>query len=538
MASSIPRIRKRISFSNAAIILVGSSMISQILGFLRTKLINANFVSTPLHPIPTDQNSGVFFAAFVLPDFFFFTIAAGALGVAFIPYLTDHMQKGDRQRVWELSSYLLNFLGALLFVVGVLMFVFADPLAAKLTHGFTPGQVHNVAMMMRIIALNPMIFTISGILSAVQQVYGRFFFYAIAPIFYNISIIASIFIFKNNIGIVGLAVGAAIGAVLQLLIIIFGNYGLGFRWRPTVTWKDAEFRTMLRQLPPRSLDQGMDQVQNVIETKIAADSLVGGATAVGNYNSAYVLHTAPILLIGTAISTAFFPRMNARLSQGRPDLFRKDFLRVLRVVIWITLPVVVVAFFARGYLARLIFSRNSTEISIIFGSLCVAILFRVMYAFLSRWFYAQKDTRTPLLVSVFVIFMNILLAYQLSRPGSYGVQGLAIAQSIVAATEVFILSVVMIIRDRKLFDAEFIGGVVRIVSVTGFSLVTGYMAVTLLPLGKLDVGPIVLGSKLTIITAVVMITHLGVSLIFGLDEAKSLIGAVKRFIFRPVKIEE
>ena len=48
----------------------------------------------------------------------------------------------------------------------------------------------------------------SGVISAVQQAFGRFFFFAIAPIFYNMAIIASIYIFKGNIGIVGLAIGA------------------------------------------------------------------------------------------------------------------------------------------------------------------------------------------------------------------------------------------------------------------------------------------------------------------------------------------
>jgi putative peptidoglycan lipid II flippase len=257
--------------------------------------------------------------------------------------------------------------------------------------------------------------------------------------------------------------------------------------------------------------------------------------AVSNYNNAYVLHTAPILLIGTAISTAFFPRMNARLSQGRPDLFRIEFLRILRLMIWITMPTIVVSFFARGYLARLIFSRGSNEISFIFGALCVAILFRVLFSLISRWFYSQKDTRTPLVVSIFVIALNIVLAFSLSR--HYGVVGLAIAQSIVAATEVIILSIIMLVRDPKLFDRQFINAVFRIVSVTGFSLIAGFVAVTFFPLGKNDVGPVVLGSKLAIITAAVFVVHIVLSLLFDLEEAKALIKRVRSFVFRPLRIE-
>lgn len=527
------RTRKRISFGDAAIILVMTSFIAQLLGFLRTKLINANFIGAN---VPPDQNAGVYFAAFVLPDFFYFTIAAGALGVAFMPYLSDRLHRGDRKSIWEFSGSLLNFLSIVLFGVGVVTFIFADVFARWLVHGYTSDQLHNVALMMRILALNPMIFSISGVIAAVEQTFGRFFFYAIAPLFYNACIIVSIFVFKHSIGIVGLAVGAVAGAVLQLLVILIGTYGLGFSWKPRIRWKERDFTHMLKQLPARSLDQGLDQVQVIVETKIASSQLLGGATAVSNYNNAYVLHTAPILLIGTAISTAFFPRMNARLSQGRPDLFRKEFLRTLRLIIWITLPVVVVSFFARAYLVRLIFSRNSTEISIIFGSLALAILFRTLYSIISRWFYAQKDTRTPLIVSVVVIALNVVLAYTLSR--SYGLQGLAVAQSIVAGVEVVALSTVMLIRDPKLFDKAFLNGVFRIVSVTGFSLIAGYLAVQRFPLTLNDTGPFALGGKLFMIALSVFLVHILISWIFGLEEAKALINKARTFIYRPLKVED
>ncbi len=534
MQITIPRTKKRISFGNAAFLLIMTTLVAQLLGFFRTKLVNANFNG---FGIPPDQNAGVYFAAFVLPDFFFFTIAAGALGVAFIPYLSDRLHKGDRRGVWELSTSLINFLSLFMVAVGIIMFVFADVLVKTvIAHGLTPDQQHNVAMMIRILSLNPLLFTVSGVISAVQQVFGRFFFYAIAPLFYNLSIIASIYIFKGNIGIVGLAIGAALGAIMQLVIIFIGTYGLGFHWQPRISWHSSDFRSMLKALPPRSLDQGIDQVQNIVETNIASSQVVGGATAIGNYNSAYTLHTAPILLIGTAISTAIFPKLNARLSQGRPDLFRQDFLRILRLMIWMVMPVVVVSYFGRGYLARFIFTQNSQDIANIFGFLCVAILFRTMYAIISRWFYAQKDTRTPLFVSVFVIGLNVFLSYTLARTYGYGASGLAMAQSIVAAVEVVILGAIMLLRDRKLFDANFWSGIVRIVAVTGFSLVAGFIAVQFWSLTLGDQG-ITLLLKFCGIAGVTLTTHVLLSALFDLEEARPIFSWLKRISFRAIKID-
>jgi putative peptidoglycan lipid II flippase len=258
---------------------------------------------------------------------------------------------------------------------------------------------------------------------------------------------------------------------------------------------------------------------------------------VSYYENAYILHMTPILLIGNAISTAAFPRLTERLAQGKTDLFRKDFLRILRAMIWLAMPIVVVSYFARGYLARLIFTRDANQIAIIFGYLTVAILFRVVYTLISRWFYAQKDTRTPLFVSLFTIALNIALAYTLSRQSLYGVAGLAMAQSIVAVVEVFILSVIMLMRDHKLFNLEFWSGILRIFSVTGFSVLTSFIFISFLPLGAADRGIVTLGTKLAVIAGATFLVHLGISLLFGLEEARPVVRRAQKFIWRPIRVQ-
>ena len=520
--------RKRISFGGVAMLLISSALIGQLLGFLRTKLVNANFSSAG--PNSTDA----YFAAFIIPDLFFYTLAAGALGVAFMPVLSDRLHKGDKKGMWQLTSSLLNLLSMVMLAVAVVIFFFAEPLIKHVVApNLTPQQLENAVNIMRLLALNPLFFTLSGILTSAQQTLGRFFFFAIAPLFYNLSIVASIYIFHDShIGLVGLGIGAFVGGLLQFLVVTIGLFGTGFKWSPTISWRNKDFKTVLHQLPPRSLDQGIDQVQSVVETNLASQLGTGNLSY---YNNAFTLHMAPILLLGTAISTAAFPRLNKRLSQGRPDLFRSDFLRVLRIMIWLTIPVVIICYFARGYFARLIFANDAPDIALIFGFLTVAIFFRVIYAIISRWFYAQKDSKTPLFVSVFTIGLNIVLATLLARKSAYGIAGLAMAQSIVAAVEVIILFGIMLLRDRGLFNARFWGGVMRIISVAGFSLLMAYAMVSLLPLSSNDVG-FTLGIKLASIAITTMIVHICISGLFGLEEARPIFKLIKR-VLRPIRIQ-
>ena len=524
----LSRANQRVSLRGAATLLVVATLFGQLLGFMRYQIINANF------PATGPESTDVYFAAFKIPDFFFYTISAGVFGVAFMPFLADRLAKGDRRSVWELTSSLLNFVGIIMLAVGAFLFVFAEQLIELvISNDLSPEHLQNATAIMRYAALSPLLFTISGILTSLQQTFGRFFFFAMAPIVYNLSIIASVYLFKDNLGIEGLGIGALGGAVFQLLIVLLGLVGLGFRYWPRIKF-NSDFRQILRNLPPRAVDQGIDSINSIYETNRARTLGVGN---ISYYENAYALHTAPTLLVGTAISTAAFPRLNDRLSQGRPDLFRRDFVMIFKVILWIILPMVVVGFFARGYLARLIFKRDAPEIALIFGFLAGAILFRTLYTIVSRWFYSHKDTRTPLYVSLFAIALNIFLAYTLSKPSSYGIAGLAIAQSIVATAEVFILMMVISWRDHHVFNRDFWSGIVKLLSVTGFTILTCYTMISFFPLTLTDRGFITLGTKLLLIVIPTVTVHITMSYFLGLEEVKPVVNKIRNIVFRPVRIQ-
>ncbi|MEO6761404.1 MAG: murein biosynthesis integral membrane protein MurJ [Candidatus Saccharimonadales bacterium] len=495
---------------------------------MRNRLVSTNFT------VHTPGASDAFFVAFQIPDFFFYVIAAGALGVAFIPIISERLHLGDRKGLWELTSSLLNSLAIIMAVVSVILFIFAAPLIHLLAPDLSPAHFNDAVNIMRLISFNPLFFTLSGVVTSIQQAMGRFFFFAIAPLTYNLSIIASIYLFKDNIGIVGLGVGALIGAVLQMLVAWLGMWGLGFKWHPKILWKNQHFRSVLRALPPRSIDQGVDQLNSIVETNRAQALGIG---PVSYYNYALTLQNVPIMLIGTSIATAAFPKLTERLANHRPDLFRKDFLAILRVVIWLAVPTVIAMYFCRGYLARLITGDASPKVSTILGFLTASILFRIIYTMISRWFYAQKDTKTPLYISIFAITLNIILAFSLATKDGYNIAGLAMAQSITAAAEVTVLTTIMFLRDRKMLDAALFGSLVKIVAVSGFSIMAAFIMSHLLPLTLADRGIITLGLKLAAIGSVTFAVHILISGFFGMDEARPIFKWLRRIVLHPIKVD-
>jgi peptidoglycan biosynthesis protein MviN/MurJ (putative lipid II flippase) len=286
-------------------------------------------------------------------------------------------------------------------------------------------------------------------------------------------------------------------------------------------------------LPARSLDQGVDSVNSIVETNRAR---MLGDGVVSSYENAFMIHTAPIFLIGSSISTAAFPRLTERLASGRIDLFRKDFVGVLRVLMWLSVPVMIITYFARGYLARIIFTEGAPDIALILGLLSIAIFFRTIYTLLSRYFYAYKDTVTPLIISVFAIILNIILVVALSRPEAYGAAGLALAQSITSGAEVLIIGAVMVMRDRKILDAEFWNMTLKLISVSGFTIITAFIMLSIFPLSLSDTGFFLLGGKLAAISGVTFGVHVLVSALFGFQEAINLLRKIKDFVYMPIKL--
>lgn len=482
--SVVARANKRLTVQLAAALLAGSTLLSSLLGLFRDRLLNAKY----LEAVP--QAIDAYTVAFTVPDFMYFILVSGALSVTFIPVFNQRLASGNKKSAWELSTSVLNLMAIATLIASALIVILAEPLVAYVVGPGLDEAGRSLAVsLMRVVAINPFLFAIATVISSMQQAVGRFSFFALAPTIYNIGIIIGITVFTNGIsifgwqifegGIMGVALGVVLGSILQLIVSSIGLIGMGFDYRFKVYWRNKGFRRVLTLLPARSLDQGIDYVNSIVETNIASRMVAG---SIRHYQQAMTLHMVPINLIGVAISTAAFPKMTERLSQGRPDLFKEEFQSVLRVIIWLALPVSVVAFFGRGYLVNFIVNGGHPVIAGLLGILSVAILFRSIYHIASRSFYAHQDTKTPLYISLVSVGLNIALAIIFAIILDGGVYGIAWAAAIVSVVEVVILFTIMSRRIQGLFDSELFHAVMRMVSAAGFTALVTYAMVVWLPL--------------------------------------------------------
>lgn len=532
--TAVAKANRSLPVKVAAVLLAGSSLIGSILGLFRDRLLNGMYYDT------YKQGIDAYTVAFTIPDFMFFILVSGALSVTFIPVFNQRLATGNKKSAWQLSTSLLNLMALVTLTASILIIVFAEPLVAYVVGpGLDESSRALAVSMMRVIAVNPLLFAVATVVASMQQAVGRFAFFAMAPILYNTGIIIGALFFTNGInlfgwqafegGIMGVALGVVLGSILQLLVSSLGLLGLGFDYRFKIYWRNRGFRQVLRLLPPRALDQSIDYVNGIVETNLASRMAAGSVRA---YQQATALSYVPINLIGVAISTAAFPKMTERLGQGRPDLFKKELQAVLRVIVWLALPVTVVAFFARGYLVNFIKNGGDSLMAGILGILAISILFRSIYFLAARSFYAQQDTKTPLFISFFTIGLNITLAVWFTMTLGLGVYGLAWAAVIVSIVEVGILFVIMARRIRGLFDRRFVNAVVRMASAAGFTSIITYLMVSLLPLSAYDQSFQATFPKFAIIAFVSLLAYSLFSYLLKLEEVRPIIERAKKILFK------
>lgn len=535
--SVVTLVNSKLSIKSAAIILASSTLVSALLGIFRDRLLNSYYLDT--YPTGIDAYT----AAFTIPDFMFFILTSGALAVSFIPVFNQRLITGNKKSAWELSSGILNLMALATLVASVLIIIFADPLVRYVVGpGLDESGTILAINMMRVIAINPFLFSISTILCSIQQAVGRFVFYALAPAIYNIGILIGITVFTGGInifgwqvfegGIMGVALGVVFGAVLQVIVSLVGLFGLGFDYDFKINWKNQGFRSVLKLLPARSLDQGIDYVNGLVSTNLSSRMKSG---ALRSFQQASSLHLMPVNLIGVAISTAFFPKMTEETGNGDDEEFYNTFRTALRTITWIALPITTVAYFGRGYVVNFIKNGGDRLIADVLGTLAIAIFAHSVFHIASRGFYAKQNTKTPLIVSIISIGITIVLSILFYKM-NLGAEGLGWAQSIGAILEITILLAILQVQSKgKVLDKTFWRAFFRMFIATAVTGFTAYFMTKLLPLRATDNSFLATFPKFCVISATSIAVYIISSYLLRLSEVKPFVDKVKKIVFRNLK---
>jgi putative peptidoglycan lipid II flippase len=413
-----------------AVLLGISSLLSRLLGIFRDRVIAGEFGASKGVGI---FDIDVYYAAFRLPDFLFAILIVGAVSTAFVPIFSGYVQKKDMKNAWAFANNCLNLITIAMLGLAIIAFIFAPFIVKILTPGFSAEKLALTAKITRIMLLSPIFFTFSAIAQSIENTFRKFFYYALAPIFYNLSIIVFTYYFSDIHGIYATTAGVIVGALLHFLIQLPAIIKLGFRYRPIFDYKRKDFIEMIKLLVPRILSISSTQINLIVETLIAS-TLATGSVAVLSY--AFNLNSLPMGIIGISIAIATFSTLSMLASEDKKDELIKTVRKNLSNILLLIIPSTVGLILLRQEIVELILGtgkfieKDITLTANALGFFAIGLIGQASIPFLARVFYAFKNTKTPMKITLVIVLINVILSVVLTFKFKYGVYGIAFAGGI------------------------------------------------------------------------------------------------------------
>ena len=252
------------TIAKAAVLVMTFFALSRLLGVARDVVIASQFGTSA----PYDS----YLAAFRAPDLLFNLISGGALGSAFIPTFTGYLSRNDETGAWRLASAIINWVLVIAIGVGVLAAIFAPWLVKTLiAPGFEdPAQIKLTVQLMRWLLFSTVIFGVSGVLMGILNARQHFLLPALAPVVYNLSIIAGAWFLGPLWGVKGLAFGVVTGSLGHLLIQLPKVFAYGLRYQFILAPGDPGVREVARLMAPRVIGIAAVQLNFVWDTFLAS----------------------------------------------------------------------------------------------------------------------------------------------------------------------------------------------------------------------------------------------------------------------------
>lgn len=496
---------------SGAVLLGVSSLISRLLGLLRDRIFATTFgatASSGIHDLDT------YYAAFRLPDTLFQLLLYGAISAAFVPIFTSYIKKNQSEEGWRFANNSLNILTLALVAISIIALIFAPWIVKIFVPGFSGEKLSLTVTITRVMLISPLFFGLSSVFQSIQNSLNRYFYMALAPIMYNISIIVATLIGGKEYGVYAVTIGVVAGSFLHAAVQFPEILRLGFSWRPTFNWRAPDIREMIRLLIPRVAGLSVFQVNLVINTLIGS-LLASGSITILNY--AINLNSLPMGIVGVSISIVAFG-VFAELVAGEEH---EKFFHILKEnfykVVYLIAPATVGMIILRHEIVGLILKSGkftTQDVALTaetLGILSIGLLAQSLIPLFARAFYAYKNTRTPLYIAIFGTILNVALSLILTQIWHFGVYGLA-ASTAIAGTAHWIMLQTIILKHLPHKGDKFIeiGKILKITIATIIMAVAVYFVKDAVS-GFIGSGIIGLSASLGVSCAIGLIVYFGIT---------------------------
>lgn len=510
------------NFLKNAFVVSFFTLISRIFGFVRD-IFFAKYLGT-------GYLSDIFFTAFKLPNFFRNIFAEGAFNSAFIPIFSSNITKDDKA---TLEKFTRNIFTILLYflLIFTLIIEISMPFVVKI---IAPGFIDDYNKYQFSITLCRITFpylifiSLVSFLSGILNSLNKFACVSICPIILNLSFIffsiLSSFTHINVIYLLSYAV--LVGGILQLLWLFYFTIKNKIFVYPVYLTIDNKVKEFFQKFSTSFIGSGVTQINSMVDAIMA--STIAGAVSYIYYSDRIV--QLPLSLIGTALSISILPNLSKAIQLNNKNEIKKIEENSIFIALFIGLPCAFGLFMISDHLIPILFERGKflTKDSLIVVSLLKIYVFSlplfILTKILQTIFYANKDTKTPMYISIVSLLINITFNLILMKFFSF--KGIIISTLIASFSNVFLLYFIAKKQRKIHFSTRLYKDLYKIVFSLFFMCIFIYLSNLMIPI-KINSLFLKLLRTFTIV-GIASVVYLFCNVIFGTINKKRIVVLFKK----------
>ncbi len=424
----------------AAFLLAGTAVLSQLLGLVRDRLLASHFgASTALD---------VYYAAFRVPDLLYASVASFVAVTVLIPFLLVVIEReNDKEEAKKfINSIFTVFIFGMVFICG-LAYILLPHLAPTIVPGFSPEAQSEFIALSRLLLLSPLLLGISNLFGAVTQSLRRFFVFALGPVLYNIGIILGIIFLMPTYGLKGVALGVLFGACLHVLIQLPVLFSAGLIPRFTYRIDEKTIYRVITLSIPRTLALSATHLASMVLVALASRIEVG---SIAVFIFAMNIQSIPLSVIGMSYSVAAFPTLAKLWNGGNHEAFFEQIVAATRHIIFWSFPAIVLFIVLRAQIVRTIlgsgaFDWTATRLTAAALALfAISVVAQSLVLLYTRSFYAMGKTKVTLYANVLGALSIVVASYSLLYAFSTQITFRFFAETLLRVTDIPGSSVLML----------------------------------------------------------------------------------------------
>jgi putative peptidoglycan lipid II flippase len=477
-----------------------------------------------------------FSAAMRIPNMLQTLLGEGALSASFIPAYRRMLDRADPVAAGKLAGAVASAV-ALVAAIAVAIGVAAAPwLVSVLAVGFEGERYDLTVRLTRILFPGAGLFVIGAWCLGVQNSHHRLFLPYVAPVVWNVAMIAAFLSTGPSAPLDRVAVvaawGSVVGAALQLAIQLPSVFRLARPLAFGIDRADPAFRRVVGQFGPVLISRGVVQISGFIDQAIASVLAIGSVALLASAQTVVML---PISLFGIAVSAAELPALSSdgESPAAAMEMRRQRLAARTRQVAFLVIPCAVAFLLLGDTIFRVLFERRQfTATDTMFGwgilaASALGLVATTQARLYTNVFHAGQDTRTPLRCALIRVALASVAGFTLARFGPralgidehWGAAGLALGGGIGGVVELGLLRNAARRLTGPLTDTRRLTATLWTAAAVAGAIAFGVKTIAV-DANALVEGGVVLGGF--------VLAYAGITLAMGIPEARDVLARIRR----------